>query len=242
MMNQLFINYENLSDMKVKNVDIISINKVTIILTSTIFVSNKAYLQQRDPNVRLSIYLESFMKWIYNTDFHIIIVENSGYEYNELNYEKENFKDRLEVISFNEKELHNEIYLSQSKGVSELNSINYALNASKLLLTSRFVIKVTGRYYIPSFKNYINELCFDKIDVLFQNTIIRCEIVGCKIEHCREIFRNVFLDKYNYDISDLSLEFILFARKQKFKNKFILKKLDINKTLMGGNNEYVYFL
>ena len=101
----------------------------TIILTSTINVNlKKCYLFQKDANSRLDTYLKSILQWLYKTNFNIILVENSGYNYNELNNEKEIYKHRFEVITFIEDELEEARYLknNNSKGASEIFSIQYA--------------------------------------------------------------------------------------------------------------------
>lgn len=75
----------------------------TIILTTTINVQDVTFLYQVDPNSRIQSYLKSIKKWLYETDLNIVLVENSGYNFEELNIEKENFKSRFEIISFDEK-------------------------------------------------------------------------------------------------------------------------------------------
>ena len=134
---------------------------VVIILTTTVFVQNKCYLFQIDPVERLNTYLKSIKQWLTQTKFKILVVENSGYPFNELQN-----SDRLEIISFDEGNSDN-----NSKGASELFSIDYALNHTKFQYD--FVIKITGRYFIPKFEEYLcnynlkNSFC---LDILTQST------------------------------------------------------------------------
>jgi hypothetical protein len=83
------------------------------------------------------------------TNFKIIVVENSGYPFDEL---KEFLSDKFEIISFDESQLSDANYLigNISKGSSELFAINYSIKNSKIIDSRDFIIKVTGRYYIPN--------------------------------------------------------------------------------------------
>ena len=119
-----------------------------IILTTTIFVQNKCYIFQRNPEERIKTYIKSIRQWINLTNLKIIVVENSGYQFEEL---KEYISDRFEIISFNENELPEAKYLNgnNSKGLSELFSIDYSIKNSKIITNSDFIIKITGRYFIP---------------------------------------------------------------------------------------------
>ena len=75
----------------------------TIILTSTVNVQNVRCSSQLNSNDRLCVYLKSIKRWLTETKFTIVLVENSGYIFPELNDEKEIFKDRFEVITFKER-------------------------------------------------------------------------------------------------------------------------------------------
>jgi hypothetical protein len=70
-----------------------------IILTTTVFIQEKVYIYQKDPQERINTYLKSIKQWITKTNFKIIVVENSGYQFDEL---KEYLSDKFEIISFNE--------------------------------------------------------------------------------------------------------------------------------------------
>ena len=53
---------------------------ITIILTSTVYINTKkSHLYQTDPNERIQTYIKSVLQWINNTNFNIVLVENSGY-------------------------------------------------------------------------------------------------------------------------------------------------------------------
>ena len=77
------------------------LNNITIILTSTVNINEKkAYIYQKNKDERINTYLKSILQWLNKTNFNIVLVENSGYNFNELNNEKKIYKDRFEVITF----------------------------------------------------------------------------------------------------------------------------------------------
>ena len=123
----------------------------TIILTTTVTVQDKVYLFQTDKQERVQVYVKKIKQWLYESNFKIIVVENTGYTFEELNEEKEKFKDRFEVISYVESELEAADFLKGNpyKGASEIFAIEYAYNTSRLCLDADFIIKITGRFFIP---------------------------------------------------------------------------------------------
>lgn len=164
-----------------------------IILTSTVNIQNKNYIFQRNSKERLETYLKSIRSWLHNTNLKIILIENNGYEFKELQNELIIFKDRFEFISLKddtnissiELNLHN----NKNKGGNELFSINYAFENSRLVKSSIFIIKITGRYYIPDFENFLNSNTMENYDVLIQNNNDRCEVVGCHINNFKSFFK-----------------------------------------------------
>ena len=50
----------------------------------------------------------------------------------------------------------NNILNSSSKGDHELLAINYAYNNSNLIKNSKFLFKITGRYYVPELEGLLN--------------------------------------------------------------------------------------
>ena len=175
----------------------------TIILTTTVYVNRKIkYLYQIDPKERLKLYLESIQNWLTKTNFQIIVVDNSGYSFHELSTEKEKYKDRFEVITFKENELNMCKYLerNESKGASEMFSINYAFNRSRLKEKTIFIIKVTGRFFIKDLEAFLNKHDLTKYSALRQNDKNRCEMLGCHRDYFWYIF-SMFLitDKFKFE-------------------------------------------
>ena len=206
--------------------------KITIILTSTVNVNlNKIGIFQKDPTDRISTYLTSILQWINNTTFNIILVENSGYEFKELEAYK---SDRIEIISFNENELLESNYLinNRSKGASEIFAINYAYTHSNIIKDSIFIIKITARFYIHNLKHYLKQFDLNKYDCLTQHNRNRCEMVGSNINNFKDIFNINLLNKHNK--YNGYIENIWKYRTTRYKNILICKQFKIDKTPRGG--------
>jgi len=212
----------------------ISIKMITIILTTTVHVNlKKNYLAQTDKNTRIKTYLKSIKQWL-KTNFHIIVVENSGYTFPELENEKNEYKDRFEVITLDES---NEPFFLRnhfSKGASEIFSIHYAFTQSKMIHASSFIIKVTGRFFIPELENYLSQYDLNEYDCLTQNNRDRCEMVGCHSTKFYSIF-NIYL----FDIkgTKYQLEDIWKLRTSKCEKVLVCKLFSIEPTFRGGLNK-----
>lgn len=211
----------------------------TIILTATANVNLKKYcIFQTDCNERVETYLKSVLQWLHKTKFNIILVDNSGYTYEELNMEKELFKDRFEVITFIEKELEETEYLrnDDSKGTSEIFSINYAFFNSTIIKQSKsnFIIKVTARFFIPELEEYLSNYDLNNYDCLVQNDRYnsRCEMVGSHYKNFYFIFCIYFMMKDHR--LEGQAEHIYEERTACFRNRLICKSFDIEKTQRGG--------
>lgn len=212
----------------------------TIILTSTVNVNlNKIFLSQIDKNERLNTYMKSIKQWLVNTNFNIVLVENSGYQFEELQEEKEIYKNRFEIISFVEQELEEAQYLKydNSKGTSELFSINYAFNHSEIIKNSIFIIKITARYYIPGLQEYLLDFDLNNYDCLTQNNRDRCEMVGCHYNNFQHLFNNNFVDEHLYD--KYHIESVYRYRQNFCNNILICKIFEIEKTTQCGS-EYCF--
>jgi hypothetical protein len=208
---------------------------ITIILTCTVFVNyKKICLVQTNPNERIQTYLKSIRQWLNNTNFHIIVVENSGYTFSELTIEKIKYKDRFEIITLNESDEPPYLRNNLSKGSSEIFSIHYAFLKSTRVKSSNFIIKVTGRFFIPDLENYLKQYDLDKYDCLTQHNRDRCEMVGCHYKMFSTIFNIYLLDikGYNGHIEDLWK-----LRTNKCANVLVCNPFQIEPTVRGGADE-----
>ena len=212
-------------------------NKVSIILTTTVNVIPSTSFQI-NPIERINAYLKAVRLWLKYTDFNIVLIENSGYTFNELGEERNVYKNRFEIISFDQsdelKKTGPQMHLN-SKGGLEIESIHYAYNNSKILNKSTFIIKITGRFFVPYFKKFINSVNLEDYDCLKQKFDFRCEIVGTHIKNFNTIFdRNLFV---NAGVYDYHVENVYMFRFSLFKNILTLPIFNIEPTQRGGLNE-----
>tara|TARA_B000000609_G_C24063249_1_gene287878 strand:+ start:20 stop:733 length:714 start_codon:yes stop_codon:yes gene_type:complete len=233
---------------------------VHIILTTSVNITKKykgdilikrpLIIKQNKPQERKDCYIKSIMAWLDLTNFNITLVENSGYDWPELKDHKEKYKERFEIISFdivndvNAARIFNYRYLS--KGLLEMYSIIYAFNHSQLCYKNNpyFIIKITGRYFIPNFDTYLKSIDLKLYKSIRQKKckLNRCEMVGCRVEIFKDFF-DIKLTKqelphYKY------VESIYKIRHEKLvkKNVFTCKPLKLGwKTRRGGaNSDYLY--
>lgn len=212
----------------------------TIILTTTVNVQNKVYLFQTDKNERIQVYVKKIKQWLYESNFKIVVVENTGHTFEELNEEKEKFKHRFEIISFNESEIESAAFLKGNpyKGASEVFSIEYAHNMSQLCKSAVFLIKITGRFFIPDLESFLSEYEMNDYDILTQHKTCRCEMLGCHKKHFSVIF-NTSLIGENGEYSG-NVEDIYQYRCGLFDKKIHCPEFHIEPTQRGGINEIFY--
>lgn len=177
---------------------------ITIIVSCTVNVHNVNTLAMKDSNERKNLYIRSIKNWLNKTNFNIVVVENSGYLFPELQQEMIKFKKRFEIISFIEpKNIQNE----KSKGTHEIFAINYAFDNSNIiknLNNDSLIIKITGRYFIPELENFLNKQQQKNFDIITQNNPKQCEILGCK----KSLFKFLFDKKLNYINNEYDNDFI----------------------------------
>jgi hypothetical protein len=157
-----------------------------ILLTTTVNVHDTNYLHQRNKEERIQTYLTSIQQWLL-TDLPIVVVENSGYTFPELK------GTRVEVITFNsmdDKPFHSflkSLIQLKGKGLYEIHSIRYACEHSHILKSCTHVMKVTGRYFIPSLERIIQSLP-SSTKAVRQHNANQCEVVGCRKDYIDTIF------------------------------------------------------
>lgn len=160
---------------------------IVILLTTTINTQNHiSWLKQKNSEERKQMYEGIIKLWLKNTNFKIVVVENSGSNFN---LEK---NKNLEIISFTYPEKDKLILDKlEAKGQHEMYSIQYACNNSKFIKDSDYIIKLTGRYFIPAFEKIITKLILNQ-DCIRQSQkwrkMNRCEIVGCQKNIIDKIF------------------------------------------------------
>lgn len=218
---------------------------ILIILTATVNVNlKKECIFQTNKTDRINTYVKSVLQWLKNTKFHILLIDNSGYEFNELHNEKYTYRDRFNVVTFNESTLLDAQYLknNSSKGASEIFAINYAYkyicNKCKHLdhiLKNLFIIKITARFFIPELESFLNTYNLNEFDCLTQYDRNRCEMVGSHCKNFADIFNINLINEHNQ--YDNHIENIWKMRTSKYSKLLICKLFKIEETQRGGLNE-----
>lgn len=210
-----------------------------IVLTSTVNVTIGG--GQVVPKDRLDTYLKSVRKWLTKSTFKICLVENSGCNFDELNEEKETYRDRFEVISYNENDLDEAKYLkgSKSKGAKELFAINYAFQKSRFINPDCFIIKVKARYFIPNLYDYLSTFDLNTYDCLTQNNRTRCDLVGCPYRNFNVIFNTNQVGpsgRYDYYV-----ERVYEMRTSQFSNILVCKQFFLGEKIYSGTTRFGYW-
>jgi hypothetical protein len=209
-----------------------------LILTTTVHVQNKVYLFQTDRNERIGVYVRKIRQWLENTKFPVVVVENTGYTFPELDAERELYKDRFEIITYNEPDLPEAAFLNGNpyKGASEIFAIHWAKTCTRL--SSPFIIKITGRFFIPGLEAYLETADLENTDVLVQNRTNRCEMVGCHKDIFDHIFGTHLLNRAgNYDGN---VEDVYQYRCEQYSRVIHCPEFYIEPTQRGGINEVFY--
>jgi len=210
-----------------------------ILLTTTVYVQNKCALLQVDPIDRINTYTKSVTQWLEKTTFKIVVVENTGYSFPEWNYLNETYKDRFEIIHFKENELPeaNYLYNNISKGASEIFAIEYAYLHSKWISKDTFLIKITGRFFIPNLESFLVTKDLNSYDGLTQQDTFRCQMVGVHISRFYDIFHPQLYNKNGE--YDGHVERMYEERMTNFTEEKILRcpYFDIEPTKEGGGDK-----
>lgn len=217
---------------------------ICIILTTTIHTQNyKISLAQRDKQERLECYLKAVRLWIENTNFRLVLVENTGYLWPELNQYVEQYSGRFKICSFNEELEEDAKYLKgdQSKGTSEMFAIDFAYRNVPFVKSSKYILKITGRYYIPELEKYLQSHPLERYGAIRQKCPDRCELLGCRSDFFNVVFYKKSLDRnghrqghvenvYKYRIESITKQYHLPV--------LICKEFRIESTRRGGNHDY----
>ena len=166
---------------------------IVVILTTTVKIQKHiTWLEQRCSNVRYKMYEKIISLWLNKTNLNIVVIENSGHKFKV----PDKFKNRFEMISFSYSKIPEKDRINlnkmKAKGQHEVYAIQYACNHSKIIKNSDFVIKITGRYFIPSLENILIKNLKSDIDAIQQSVLWRkmnrCEVVGCSSKNIFKLF------------------------------------------------------
>tara|TARA_Y100000992_G_scaffold34564_1_gene19377 strand:- start:1434 stop:2090 length:657 start_codon:yes stop_codon:yes gene_type:complete len=207
-----------------------------IILTCTVKIFNVHKVFQSDSDERLKTYIDAITKW-QNTDFKIIIVDNSGYTFPEIQR-----NDNIHILSYmyNEIDLEKEynfLLNSNEKGHHEMISIYRAFNNIPTHWNYSKILKLTGRYFIPNFKKYVDDIPENYLYYI-QNRDVMCELYGGKKENVIELFKLPTI-KYKRQISETIKKERIEEIINNSENKNIVYKfprLDVDPVIKGSRN------
>jgi hypothetical protein len=119
-------------------------NKWIVLLTTAVSNSSNTIT---DTEYRKKLYLTQITKWLNETNFTIVVVESSGYDFPEIS------NDRLHKISFIiNKKLPSS---SQYEAISILYAINYIKDCD-FFKNCTHILKVTGRYFLNNIEEHLN--------------------------------------------------------------------------------------
>ena len=237
-------------------------NDKILILTTTVYIDKHvAKLRQKGSLERIDAYTKAIKLWLDNTNFYIVVVDNSNYSFqNELKDYFIKYKHRFEVVHFdillepnkpnnklNTRYLKKLKWHKKSKGMLELYSINYAYENSTLIKDNNFefFIKITGRYYTKEFESIMSNFNTKRYNSIRQKKDIfnRCELVGCNKKYFPVLF--------NLNIDEVELPHVMYVEfiyHYRHKTKipkdtvYMLKELKLpwNTQRGGGGHPYEY--
>jgi len=209
------------------------INDFVVLLTSTVYThSSIPHVQQSNYNDRIRTYENSILRWINESNLDIVIVENSGYDFSYLLDKNRNVEFVSVPKSYLDYSLSDKDSQKTIKGQMETLSLEYALNNSSIVKTKKFIIKITGRYFIPNFEYYLDKVPIET-DIIRQHDNLHCEIFGATVPNAKLIFK--------YPLPKITtLEYYLYIIGKKTNNIVRLPRLDIPETTSGQNRIIKY--
>ena len=197
-------------------------NDKILILTTTVYIDKHvAKLRQKGSLERIDAYTKAIKLWLDNTNFYIVVVDNSDYSFqDELKDYFIKYKHRFEVVHFDillepnkpnnklsTKYLKKLKWRKKSKGMLELYSINYAYENSNLIKDNNFefFIKITGRYYTKEFESIMTNFNTKRYNSIRQkkDTFNRCELLGCNKKYFPVLF--------NLNIDEVELPHVMYV-------------------------------
>jgi hypothetical protein len=212
---------------------------IVVLLTCTVRVKPSiTELKQTSAAEREADYRASINKWLTNTAFKIVVVENSGFNMSPswLGVDGGVGVDRYEAILFDEARDKDAPHGNTSKGIHELYAINKAFASSKFIAAAPFVVKVTGRFFVPGLQAVMRGLSRD-VRALRQSNEDECQVVGCRPEIAPILF-NQQADGFVERSYKARLQDVRWT-----KNKVaVLPPMPIAKTRTGGHGVYIYKL
>lgn len=134
-----------------------------LFLTACVNPNGMAYTKLNNPEVRLKQYKDALDWYLENTDYNILLVENSGYDFS-ADYKEFIDRKRLEFLSYNGNDYDRKL----GKGYGEAQIMNYGFSNSTIISSGEArVVKVTGRFICRNIKSICEE--HNKPNVVYAN-------------------------------------------------------------------------
>lgn len=201
-------------------------SRIVILLTACVNPKEMAFTKLQDVQERIFQYKNALRFYLENTDFNIVIVENTLYD---LGFDIDS--NRVEYLTFD----GNNYDKSLGKGFGEALIIDYALNNSFFLNDADYIIKITGRLQVENIIKIIKYLKLNDFNLgntVFSNITWDMKFCYSYFFIANKIFLNTFLELKN-DINDsksIYFEHVLMnsiINWKKSNNNFLVLKFPI---------------
>lgn len=239
-------------------------NNFIILLLCTLNVDKRISTRKRNnKEIRLNDYKKCLDKWK-NTEYNICVVENSGC--NELKYLYENCKN-FHFLTY-QTDYKNQ---TDNPNYGEVDSLNHFIENYEFINNYKYIIKLTGRYFIEDMEilksnlntkksfscitSYFNTESFQNINDKFDNMF---KMNGWRRPLTFPNWQNteIIVGTYNFFVTTIPqlykssmtqkkyIEHIMFDIKQKNKNSVITmsQPLKVMKTYTGSKSKEMNYI
>lgn len=139
----------------------------TILLTACVYPNGMSKTILQDRNIREKQYITALDFYLTKTKLPIVLVENTNYILDK-KYDTYIKSGRLEYLTFS----GNDYDKSKGKGYGEALIILHAIENSKIIKNTKYIIKITGRVIVSN----INRIA--KSPLYFLNNLFRCDLLS----------------------------------------------------------------
>ena len=166
--------------------------KIPLLLTSSIDTNNCSFTERISIEDRKNDYIKSLFKWLENTDFDIVFIDNSNYDLNFLKNIFIDYGDRIEFLSFNGNTFDRDL----GKSYGELEIIKFCLENSIKFKDFPLLIKSTGRYFHSKVKDELININLSDYDFVgyIKDNIIHTGFLGVNKLFLLNFIKNNFND------------------------------------------------
>jgi len=172
---------------------------ICILLTATIDSKGVVFMERNDPSTRENDYIIAMKKWMKKDFGSIVFCENSGYNLDKIKKIMDDYPDKkTEILQFEGQDFPREY----GKSYGELMNIKYAVDHSKVIKNSDYVLKVNGRYFIKNIKKIIDSLSHDKNIYIMAEFKRNLTVGDSRVFAFNPSFISDYLSKFQDSIND----------------------------------------